>query len=434
MNKGVMCMVLVLTLFLAARGVVCAAEEPQKPGEQPPAEQKPEEAKPEEPKPLAPGWLSLDSSVGLLDAKVDEYKDAIYKAIGINVSGFLDTGYQWTSAQPGRLYNHNITGRLFDMDYNTLVFNAFNITLDKPEKDWGVGFHISADFGRSAELLREATYYGSFENTPGDGEPSAELREAYITYTIPIGEGLQFKGGQWVTYLGTEILPNPGQYNENISRSYLFNFAIPIRHWGGTLTYPVLKTLSLYWGPVTGWDDPHAFNNTPSFVWGGNWNPADAFGLSSNFIYGPEQVNNGGPKRFTMSHVATIKPLDSLTLYAEYTYGVEQAVPITTSPPLRRLGTWQGFSTIASYNWTDRYTTALRGEVFHDTDGVRTATFHNLYLGEFTLTNAYKFTSKLIGRIEFRQDFANRGFFNSRNRASQTANQTGVGLQAIYTF
>ncbi len=42
---------------------------------------------------LGPGWLSLDGSVGLLDKKVQLGKSTIEKALGNNISGFLDTSY-----------------------------------------------------------------------------------------------------------------------------------------------------------------------------------------------------------------------------------------------------------------------------------------------------------------------------------------------------
>ena len=125
-------------------------------------------------------------------------------------------------------------------------------------------------------------------------EPSAELRESYITTTIPLGEGIQFKGGLFVTPLGTEILLNPGSYNDQISRSFAFNYAIPIRHLGTLFTYPALKTLSVSGGLVTGWDDPRDNNGAPSFLGGVNFTPSDTFGLASNIIFGPEQTHNTG--------------------------------------------------------------------------------------------------------------------------------------------
>ena len=393
----------------------------------------------DEPKPLGPGWLSLDGSVGLLDKKIEEGKGSIEKALGISISGFFDASYTWSSNHPGSGVNHNISGRYFDRDHNKVVFNNFNLTLDKPEKDWGVGFHVVADFGRTGELLREATLWSSKLHQ----EPSAELREAFITFTIPVGEGLQFKGGKFVTPLGTEILPAPGAYNDNISRSFAFNFGVPLTHTGGLFTYPFAKTFSASAGLVTGWDNPSDNNNAPSFLGGVNFTPVDAFALASNIIIGREwtapgiglPIHNGGT-RVTWSNVATIKPMDPLTVYLEYTLGHEQKAPTPTVP---KNAWWHGLAGIASYNWTDRFNTALRGEVFWDNDAARTGGFAatspvtSVTLGEITLTGAYKFTAKLFGRVEVRQDWANKSVF-AKGSGSADKSQTTVAVQAIYEF
>jgi len=406
MRKGLLELVVVITVvFVVALGSGNAQDE----------------------KPLAPGWLSLDSSVGVVDKKIAEGKSVLENALGISIGGYLDTGYTWSSNHPRS--PSNISGRYFDKDNNKLVFNDFNITIDKPEKDWGVGFHIAGDFGRTGELLREATLWGkAFHN-----EPSAELRESYLTTTIPIGAGLQIKGGLFMTTLGTEIIPNPGAYNDNISRSFLFNYSIPFRHLGMLFSYPVHKMVGLSFGVVTGWDDPYDNNHQPSFLYGLNFTPNDVISLASNMIYGAEQ-SNGSPKRFTWANVLTIKPMDPLAFYVEYTYGHEDKASLGGT----RDATWQGLAGIASYSWTDRFTTAFRGEFFNDRDGARLGgdfkgKHANVTVGEITFTGSYKFTKMLLGRAEFRQDWSDRAFFQKGATGADT-NQTTLALQMVYTF
>jgi hypothetical protein len=379
-------------------------------------------------KPLGPGWLGLEGSVGLLDKTIADGKGSLEKALGVNMGGFFDTGYTWSSNHPKR--PNDISGRYFDKDHNTVVFNNFHVFVEKPEKDWGVGFRVSGDFGRTGELLREATLWGKTLTN----EPSAELREAYVTTTIPVGAGIGVKGGLFVTPLGTEILPNPGAYNDNISRSLLFNYAIPLRHLGMLFSYPVLKSLSVTAGLVTGWDNPRDNNRQPSGLAGFTFTPMDQFSLTSNFIYGPEQASNTGDQRFTMSHVATLKPIDPLALTVEFTYGSEEKASLGGTRDAR----WYGLAGIASYGWTDRFTTALRGEVFRDRDGARlggnfAGTHADQALAEVTLTGSYKFTNMLLGRAEFRQDWADENFFK-RGASRADKNQTTLAAQLIYAF
>ncbi|TAJ80327.1 porin, partial [bacterium] len=344
---------------------------------------------------------------------------------GISISGFLDTSYTWSSNHPGKSFKHNISGRVFDKDNNKIEFNDFNLSLEKPEKDWGVGFKLVGDFGRTAELLKESTLWGSKLRH----ESSMELREAFLTYTVPVGAGLQIKGGKFVTLMGTEVIPAPGSPNPNISRSFLFNFAIPFTHTGVLLSYPVTSMLTLMGGPVTGWDDPHDNNRSPSFHGGFTFTPVEAFSLTTSIMDGPEQRHRSGRSRFTISNVATIKATSALTLFLEYTYGDEEKVTASL-----RNATWQGVAGIASYDWTDRFTTALRGEIFKDSDGARTTLAHDVRLSELTLTGSYKFTAKLLGRVEVRQDWSDRKFFAKGNGSSTDQSQTTLALQAIYTF
>jgi hypothetical protein len=144
--------------------------------------------------------------------------------------------------------------------------------------------------------------------------------------------------------------------------------------------------------------------------------------------------------RVTWSNVATIKPIDPLTLLLEYTLGGESNVATPTAPTTKEDAYWHAFAAIASWGWTERFTTALRGEVFIDSQAARTpgllaapSNVPNVTLGEITLTGSYKFTKMLMGRAEFRQDWANRGVFK-KGTSNADSNQTTLGLQLLYTF
>lgn len=380
---------------------------------------------------LAPGWLGLEGSVGVVDKKIEEGKSGLEKALGISISGFFDASYTRTSNRPGNSFDRDISGRYFDQDHNAIVFNDFNLTLEKPEKDWGVGLKAVVDFGRTGELLREATFWGGAKAFPAEtrDEPSVELREAFLTHTIPVGAGLQLKAGKFTTLLGTEILPNPGAYNENISRSFLFNLAVPLTHTGALLSYPLHKMLSVTLGPVKGWDSVVDNNGSLSFLGGITLTPMDSFSLVSSLVTGPERHRNSQDDRLVWSNVATIKPAAPLTLFIEYTYGQEEKATASG-----RDATWQGWAGIASYNWTDRLTTALRGEVFKDSDGARNGVLsRDVRLSEITMTGAYKLTSKLLGRLELRRDSSNKSFY-ADGKTGRDKNQTTFALQALYTF
>src|SRR6266849_5314415 len=451
MKRGTLALIWLLSILILLLRPVHAQQE-QKPAE--PAQKAAEPAKPAEPeeKPLGPGWLSLACCVGVLDKAIADGKSKVQDLLGIGISGYIDTGWTWATTHPGN--PANITGRYFDKDYNSVQFNDFHLVLDKPEKDWGVGFHLSGDFGRTGALLREATAWGRLFDGNGNfifrHEPSAELRESYVTTTVPIGEGLQIKGGLFVTLLGTEFIPVPGAHNDNISRSFMFNLSIPFRHLGTLFSYPIYKkdkdttVVNASAGIVTGWDDPRDNNHTPSFLGGVTVTPSETFTFVSSIIAGEEPRFTGpnptmNTARFVISNVWTIKHIDPLGLSLEYDWGHQRLASLGGT----RAATWQGVAGIASYSWTDRVITALRAEFFNDRDGARTGGsingHANVKLAELTLTGSYKFTKMLMGRAEVRHDWANEPVYKvgSPNRVGAVnfdTSQTTLALQLIYEF
>jgi hypothetical protein len=161
----------------------------------------------------------------------------------------------------------------------------------------------------------------------------------------------------------------------------------------------------------------------------------DSFSLASSIVVGKEWLGainaptfNGGT-RVTWSNVATIKPVDPMTVFLEYTLGHEEDA---LTPLGVRDAWWHGLAGILSYDWTDRFNTAFRGEYFRDGQGARTGVNRG-DLFEATATAAYKFTAKLLGRAEVRQDWADQRIFKL-GRSNADRAQTTFALQAVYTY
>ena len=150
---------------------------------------------------------------------------------------------------------------------------------------------------------------------------------------------------------------------------------------------------------MTGWDDPRDNNGSPSFLGGVNFTPSDTFGLASNIVVGPEQTRNTHNQRITWSNVATIKPMDPLTVLLEYTFGTEHQA---STPTGLRNAQWYAFAAVGSWAWTERFSTAVRTELFFRPGGVENTRFcgqHSRaqrFLGEVTLAGTYKFTKMLL--------------------------------------
>ncbi|MGH7351272.1 MAG: outer membrane beta-barrel protein, partial [Candidatus Methylomirabilales bacterium] len=115
---------------------------------------------------------------------------------------------------------------VFDVDANTFTFNAAELSLIKTSTaESPLGFGLVFSVGHDARVFTA--------DWTGDGISDTntfELTEGYITYKAPLGEGLDVKLGKWVTLLGAEVIKRTANFN--ISRSYLFGFAIPFTPTG----------------------------------------------------------------------------------------------------------------------------------------------------------------------------------------------------------
>ena len=166
-------MLWLLSILILPLRPVYAAEPEQKPS---PTEQKP--AEPAE-KPLEPGWLSLDSSVGVADRWIALNKAAVEGAIGIGISGYLDTTYTWSSNLPENPPESAVG--YFYGDQNKVNFNSFHIG-STSQKRIGVLDSIYPVFRPHRRVVGGSTLWGkTFHKAP-----SAQVREAYITSTIPL--------------------------------------------------------------------------------------------------------------------------------------------------------------------------------------------------------------------------------------------------------
>jgi hypothetical protein len=74
----------------------------------------------------------------------------------------------------------------------------------------------------------------------------------------------------------------------------------------------------------------------------------------------------------------------------------------------------------------------LRGETFHDDDGVRLGTGTKGTLSEGTFTTAYKFTPRVVLRGEVRFDKANQAILARRGTFDDK--QTTVGANFIFVY
>lgn len=320
------------------------------------------------------------------------------------VAGQYNYNFQNPETDPGDNAFH-----VFDNQANQFVFNAELSVVKESTEDSPIGYGLTLNFGEEAQGIT-ATGFDNDEFEP---------QQAYVTYKAPIGEGLDIQFGKWATLIGGEVIESP--YNFNISRSFLFGFAIPFTHAGLLLSYPVHPMVSVSAGVVNGWDNIDDNNDGKSFIGRLAIAPSDQVEFLVNAIVGPEQADDGD-LRWVTDVVLTATPMEQLTLAFNADYGQED-----DEPGVGGDAQWWGVSMIAAYDFTEKFSAAVRGEYFRDDDGARggslvdTSLFgKRLDLWEVTLTLGYQLWDHVLVRAEYRHDISGGdNLFDGLSRENQ---------------
>jgi Putative beta-barrel porin-2, OmpL-like. bbp2 len=389
---------------------------------------------------------TIGEHVGLVEKDLTSLKKDLSDNLGIHVHGLVDAGYEYNVNRPDTSFgskggsNVFATGdnlnqlRVFDPNANSFNLTQGNIHIDRTA-DGGVGFVLDLNFGNVANVLGQSTRYSNI-NPAGTSNTIVDPTQFYLTYTIPVGSGINIQAGRFVTLLGEEIIPVYNNLNYNETRSFAFGFGIPFTHTGIRAQYTFNDYIGATFGVNNGWDDISDNNDGKTMEAELAINNKDkSLSLVTNGIWGAEQVNHDNSKRWVINPVATWKPwfVNNLTLIADSGYGHESG-PVSVFPAATSFGNilnnlvanpaggvtlprganWYWIDGYVVYDWSDALEFATRGEFFGDPQGVRTGLRENL--GEITQTVSYKIpaVTGLLTRFEYRHDESSaKPFFSS---------------------
>ncbi len=365
----------------------------------------------------------------------------------LTIGSGLSTSFVWNFNDPA---DHRTGLRGLNTQHSRYFVDLWQLTLaNTPEPEPGdFGGLVQIDAGRIARRIK-ADWNGS--GTVGDTQFEGhefELQQAWIAYNIPVGDGLLLRGGKFNTLLGSEVI-EPWQ-NANMTRSYLFSWAVPFTHTGGTLRYAFTDMVALEGGAVVGWDNFEDSNDSASALGALSLTPNDRFSLTVSGIVGPEQACEGDGVLFpngkgcnsnyrgVVDVVAAMNPIENLDVTLEYLYGSEDKASLINPG---RHAVWTGFSGILDYQILDCLSAAVRGEWFQDAQGSRLAAAladvglepQRLTVWEVSFDLMAKLSDTVYVRTEYRHDEADRDVFRSGKSILQ-AGQDAVGVELGYFF
>jgi hypothetical protein len=377
----------------------------------------------------------------------------------ITLSGFGDVYYGYDNNHP---FN-NLSGlRSFESPTNGFNFNMAELILDKaPDATSGesrLGYHVAAGYGYAAKLIN-----GSDNTGFGDGS-NFYLKEAYVSYLAPVGKGLTFTVGKFVTPMGAEVIESNA--NWNYSRGDLFNFAIPFFHFGASAKYAFNSKWSATGYLVNGWNNTiinhnAAIGSSSGLTYGVSvaYTPNMKWSVTENYFAGPvtDGFGLGGQTLDDWKQISdtvigyTPNTKWAFQLNGDYGFGPRSytgtCASVVVSSPVSEGGTtptcvagptvnWWGVAGYAKYNWSPKTNFAVRYEYFDDPQGyVGLTNFNRGWAQEITGPYSYNLTSALLIRGEYRYDFASLPIFpQSFSNSKSVKEQNTATVSFVYTF
>ncbi len=360
------------------------------------------------------------------------------------LSGFVDVYYGYNSNQPA---NRTTGLRNFDINSGQFGLNMIELVADKAVDPAAsrVGYHVALGFGQAMNLVNagESPSPNVPVTTPGTPQspPSTitnfdqYLKEGYLEYLAPVGNGLQINAGKFVTPVGAELIESKD--NWNYSRGLLFSWAIPYFHFGMSAKYAFNSKFALSGYLLNGWNNTVDNNSGKTTGFTAAWTPNSKFSLIENYLVGPEQFNDNSDFRHIADTVVTYSPTAKLSFMGNFDYG-HDSIPDLVTPGMSSPVWWTGLAGFIKYAPSDKWYIATRGEWFNDHNGFATGTAQKL--GEFTITAQRMLANKIMARLEYRRDMSDEDVFVYRTSEfpgspfGPVGTQNTVSLGLIYAF
>lgn len=348
----------------------------------------------------------------------DEPARPWYEAIAVH--GLVESSWAFN-------FNHPDAGlnglRVFDFEDRTLQIDQVELAVQRAaDATSRAGFRFDLVAGSAVPKIEAAS--GLFRD-PDTGEAGDfDLQQGFVTWLAPVGAGLKLDAGKFVTHLGYELIDGYDGFNDNVSRSILFGYAVPFTHTGLRASYPLNPQWSAMVCLVNGWDN--ARDNNDALTAGAQlgWTPRSDLVVYLNVITGREGSSDETGRRGVVDVVATWKASPAVTLGFNGDFGHEADALGANKAE------WSGLAGYLRWQACPRMSLTARAETFDDGDGVRTGTAQTVR--ELTLTPDFQLADGLRFRADLRHDWSDEAVFDKKGDAVKT--QTTLTGQLVVTF
>jgi hypothetical protein len=282
------------------------------------------------------------------------------------------------------------------------VTNGFAIQWAGLDATWSpdpVGGTISLRFGPGANIHNQSDAAAGLVN----------VKQAFASWKPWTTVTVDF--GKYDQPFGSEVAES--QFDINYTRSALYWLGQPLFFTGLRLDYAPLDALDIKLFLTNGWNDSVSLNEGKSGGVQVTVKPNDKVSLAAGYMLGPQQPDvmlypaatmmaptdiPGADQRLRhfVDFVADVNPTDKFRLLLNGSLGIDKTAAQQVM--------WFGANLAARYAFTERFSAALRGEVYRDPNGFTTVAGEDVTLVDGTLTLGFNPTENLLFKLDQRVD------------------------------
>ena len=379
-----------------------------------------------------------DSLLTSADKKtLDFFRDT---TVNVGLDGYYAYNFNHPVGRVNQLRAYDVLSNEFSLNQASVIFDH------PPDLDAGRrwGGRLDLQFGQATETLQ-----GNPANEPRP-QVYRNIFQAYGTYIVPLGKGVDVDFGKWGSSLGIE-----GNYTKdqiNYSRSYWFDF-LPFYHMGFRAAIPVSNAFSLNYWVVNGTNQVEGVNGFKDQLFGFTAKPRKSITWITNYYFGQEHpdrllvpptspipVQPGlsfqaiRPAPDGRTHIfdsyVTWQAAPRLTLAVEGDYVIQRlwrdAAPGQSSAPSHV----DGGAAYLRYQLTPKVFLGTRAEYMSDHGGLFSGLTQALKEG--TVTFDYQLGDGFLMRYEWRRDFSNQPAFLTDVQGVLSKEQTTATVGLIW--
>src|SRR3989441_5340806 len=213
--------------------------------------------------------------------KIDLFK-------GLKFRGWIDTYLEGNFNHPRQsTVNENqalsvirsrdltIEGRTFDVHDRSFSLSLAELEFEKVPDIGGVGFKLDLAYGDTMDIIVDTIKAAIGNQSVSDFD--RYVQHATIGYVAPIGKGLRFDVGKFVTHIGGETIESIK--NANFSHSFFYTYAIPFQDTGLRVHYDFNSKLYSEFYALNGWNVGFDINRGKTFGYTISYTPSPRFSV-----------------------------------------------------------------------------------------------------------------------------------------------------------